>query len=100
MIILFVKFRSGLPPEQVHAIMNERADQFRAFPELHQKYYARDKNTDEWCGVYLWDSPAALESFRTSDLARSIPAAYQVIDTPRMEVLDVLFALRPEAEQL
>lgn len=98
MVILVVKFRSALSDEEVLAMAHERADQFRALPGLRQKYYVKDAETGEICGVYLWDSHEALAAYRDSELARSIPAAYQVVGAPRIEVLDVLFPLRSEAE--
>ena len=94
MIILSLKFSSALPPEQVRAIMRERSEQFRALPGLLQKYYTQDVSNGEWCGIYLWESKTALERFRASELAHSIAAAYQVIGTPRVEILDVHLILR------
>jgi hypothetical protein len=94
MIILSIKFTSALPPERVRNLMRERSEQFRAIPGLMQKYYTRDVSNGEWCGIYLWESVAALEEFRASELAQSIAAAYQVVGTPRVEVLDVHLTLR------
>jgi len=94
MIILSIKFSSALPAEQVRARMCERSEQFRALPELLQKYYTQDASTGEWCGIYVWDSLAAVEAFRGSPLAHSIAAAYEVIGTPRVEILEVHLTLR------
>jgi hypothetical protein len=94
MIILSVKFSSALPSERVRAIMRERSEQFRALPGLLQKYYTQDVSNGEWCGIYLWESGAPLEEFRASELAHSIAAAYQVVGTPRVEILDVHLTLR------
>jgi quinol monooxygenase YgiN len=94
MIILSIKFNSALPAERVRALMRERSEQFRTLNGLLQKYYTQDASTGEWCGIYLWDSIAALEAFRASELAHSIAAAYQVIGTPRVEILEVHLILR------
>jgi hypothetical protein len=94
MIILSIKFTSALPPERVSTLMRERSEQFRTLPGLLQKYYTQDVSNGEWCGIYLWESRAALEEFRASELARSIAAAYQVVGTPRFEILDVHLTLR------
>ena len=45
-------------------------------------------------GVYLWDSAESLAAFRESDLAKTIPDAYRVVEPPAVEVGDVLFPLR------
>src|SRR5215216_1793369 len=96
MVILFVKFRSAMSPAAVRDTMEARLPLFRAQPGLVQKYYAHEPTSGEWSGIYLWDSHEALTAFRASELARSIPAAYQVVGAPRTEVLEVLFPLRPE----
>ena len=94
MIIQYVKFKSGLTDEQIRGIMDERAPRFRALPGLIQKYYARETQTGEFAGIYLWDSEESLRAFRESELARTIPIAYQVVAPPRVETLEVLFPLR------
>lgn len=97
MYVLFVKFKSDLPEDQVRKTMDERAPQFRALPGLVQKYYVRDPDTGEYAGIYLWESEAAMNEFRDSELARSIPGAYEVAGTPRIEAFEVLFPLRGSA---
>ncbi len=94
MIIQFVKFKSSLSLADVQRVMRERASRFRALPGLVQKYYAHDQQTDEFCGMYFWDSTESMRDFQQSELARTIPVAYEVEDRPRVEVLDVMFPLR------
>jgi len=57
------------------------------------KYYVK---TDEgqYGGIYVWDSPESLKSFRESDVAASIARAYEVTEAPAMETVNVLFQLR------
>jgi heme-degrading monooxygenase HmoA len=98
MIIQFVKFPSGLSEEEVRRTMEERAPEFRALPGLVQKYYGRERESGEFCGIYVWDSEQSLAEFRASELARTIPDAYRVVRQPRIEIFDVLFSLR-EMEQ-
>lgn len=94
MYVQFVKFKSGLADEQVRRTIEKRAPQFRALPGLVQKYYVREPETGEYAGIYFWESEEALNEFRTSDLARSIPEAYEVVGAPRVEILEVLCPLR------
>lgn len=97
MIIQIVKFESELSEEGVVAVARERIDQFRALPGLIQKYYVKLAEPNQYGGVYLWDSMESLSAYRESDLAASIPAAYNVKGTPSVEILDSLFPLREQA---
>ena len=94
MIVQFVEFPSGLSDEEVRRTMEERAPQFRALPELLQKYSGHERGTGEFCGIYIGDSEASLAAFRASDLARTIPDAYRVARQPRIELFDVLVPQR------
>ena len=47
------------------------------------------------CGIYFFENQAALAAFRQTELAQTIPTAYEVLDI-RLEVYDVLYPLRPE----
>ena len=95
MVIVYVSFESALSEEEVFAVARERIDKFRALPGLIQKYYFKTDAPKRYGGVYVWDSPASANAYRESDLAKSIPAAYQVVGTPDVEILDVVFPLRP-----
>lgn len=94
MVIQVVKFGTTLSEDEVLAIANERVDQFRAIPGLLQKYYYRVGQSNQYGGVYVWDSMESLNAFRESDLAASIPSAYKVVGPPTVEVLNGLFQLR------
>lgn len=94
MIIQFVKFKSGLSAADVQRVMKERAPRFRALPGLVQKYYGHEKETGEFTGIYLWDSEESMREFQQTELARTIPAAYEVASAPRIEFFEVLFPLR------
>ena len=96
MYLLLVKFHSGLSDADVRRNLEERLPLFRAVPGLIQKYYAREASTGDYVGVYLFESEEALLQYRASDVARAIPAIYQVQGTPRVEMLELLFPMRPE----
>jgi hypothetical protein len=101
MIVHFVRFASPLSPDDVRNVMRERAPRFRAVQGLIQKHYG-DDGEGHYCGIYLFDSQESLDSFRDSDLARSIPAAYQAEDLriERYEVVGSLHAKTPMLEQI
>lgn len=94
--ILLVKFHSGLPHDEVVRNLEERLPLFRGVPGLVQKYYAREASTGDYVGVYLFESEQALLAYRTSEVARSIPNVYMLQGTPRIEMMELLFPLRPE----
>ena len=98
MIIRFAKFKSALSDSEVLKVYEQRAPQYRKLPGLLQKYYIKDKQTDEYGAVFLWDSMKSMQEFEQSELSRSIPEAYKVVGQPRIEILDLVYTLRPEKQ--
>jgi heme-degrading monooxygenase HmoA len=96
-IVRIVRFRSRLSDAEVRSSFEARSSRYREVPGLRQKYYLRFPGTGEHGAVYVWDSQEALDRFLSSDLARSIPAVYQVDGTSRSEIAEVVLALRAEA---
>lgn len=94
MIIQIIKLKSELPQESLLEKARARAPQFEAIPGLIQKYYVKTAQPGQFAGIYVWDSMESIQSFRESDLAKSIPQAYEVIEAPDIEVMDMLFQLR------
>ena len=74
--VLFVRISSALAPEELDRRLLERRPRFLEVPGLEQKVYGRDPETGDICGIYFFESAEALRSFRDSELARTIPAAY------------------------
>jgi heme-degrading monooxygenase HmoA len=93
-VLLIVRFNSSLAPDELEKRYKDRMPEFRALPGLLQKHYLHDPSSDEWGGLYLWDSKASLEEFMASDLRRTIAETYQIVGTPRIEVMDVIDTLR------
>ena len=92
--ILFVRARSGLAVEDLERRLLERRPRFLEVPGLLQKVYGRDSATGAVCGNYLCESQQALAAFRETELAKTIPSAYEVIEF-RPEVYELLYSLRP-----
>ena len=90
--VLFVRINSDLEPEEFERRLAERRPRFREVPGLVQKIYGRDPETGEVCGIYFFESAAALAAFRETELARTIPTAYEAVDV-RREVYEVLYPL-------
>ncbi len=96
MILQIIKLKSNLPEEELLNKAKEREPQFRAIPGLVQKYYVKTGQPGQYGGIYVWDTPESLQSYRESDLAKSIPEAYEISEAPNIEIMDILFQLRNE----
>ena len=94
MILQIIKLKSNLPEEELLKKAREREAKFKVIPGLLQKYYVKTGEPGQYGGIYIWDSPDSLKAFQGSDLAKSIPAAYEIIEAPNLELMDILFQLR------
>jgi heme-degrading monooxygenase HmoA len=93
-IVQIVRFRSAMSDDEVLRTYEARAPRYRALMALKQKYYLRFPS-GEHGAVYVWESEAALEAFRSSELARTIAASYQVEGDPAIDVAEIVMLLRP-----
>jgi hypothetical protein len=93
--ILYVRVKSDLGPEELERRLIERKPRFLDVPVLIQKIYERDEETGDVCGIYFFKSEEALNAFRDSELAETVPTAYEATEI-RREVYEVLYPLRPE----
>lgn len=93
--ILYVRLKSNLDHEELERRVNERKPRFLEVPGLIQKMYGRDETSGEVCGIYFFENEEALAAYLESDLAKTIPTAYEAASV-RKEVYDVMFPLRPE----
>lgn len=95
-VIQFVKFSSPLTDEEARSVMERRApDGVSPSPGPASEVHGREVGTGDVCGIYIFDSEDSLRAFRETELARTIPSAYQ-IKSPRIEVFELLFPLRPD----
>ena len=94
MIVQSVRLKSNLPEDELLKRALDRAPQFEALPGLLQKYYLKLPGEGEYMGFYIWDSMESLLAFRETDLAKSIPGAYEVTGPPEIEVSKMMFQLR------
>jgi hypothetical protein len=93
--ILYVRVKSNLDSEELDRRVLERRPRFRAVPGLIQKIYGRDEATGDMCGIYFFESGEALAAFRDSELAKTIPSAYEAVEV-RPEAYEVLYPLYPD----
>lgn len=92
--ILFVRVKSDLEPEELERRLLERRPRFQEVPGLIQKFYGRDEATGDVCGIYFFEDETSLSAFRETELARTIPTAYEATEI-RREVYEVLYPLYP-----
>ena len=88
-----VRLKSNLSEEELLKRAREREPQFKAISGILQKYYIK-LGDNEYGGVYIWDSMESIMEFRQSELAASIPQAYEVIAPPEITISEVMFQLR------
>ena len=93
-LILLVKFKSPLNLDEVTKVVDSRIDEFRALKGLQQKYYLQEPGTQEYAGLYLWESKEDFFAYRDSELRATIANAYQTEGEPRIEVFNVIKPLR------
>ncbi len=94
MIVQIVRVKTTLPEDEMLAVARERADEFRRIPGLVQKYYVKLGEPNCYAGIYVWASRDALNAYRGSELAASIPTAYKSPEPPMVEIYEGLFQLR------
>jgi hypothetical protein len=93
--ILYVRVKSEVDHEELERRLEERRPRFLEVPGLVQKIYGKDEASGYYCGIYFFESEAALAAFRDSELAKTIASAYEAVEV-RPEVYRVLYPLRPE----
>jgi heme-degrading monooxygenase HmoA len=99
-IVQLVRYGSSLTYEEVMERFEGRSDRYREVPGLLQKYYVHYSETDEYGGVYIWESEAALQRWRDTNLAGTLAETYQVTNGPTSEVADVMLILHGDKNPL
>lgn len=93
-VVQITRFKSALSEEEADRVMRERSPRFREVAGLLQKYYTKDEKTGERGAVYIWESAAAMQAFRQTELAQSLNQAYRIEGEKRVEVFDLALTLR------
>jgi hypothetical protein len=94
-IVSVARFRSRLSGEDVQPRFEQRAQRYLEVPGLCEKIYLRFRDTGEWGAGCVWDSEQSLARFRESELAKSIPSAYEIEGDALTELADVALVLQP-----
>ena len=96
MTIELVRFASRLTYDEVLERFEAGSEKYRQVPGLLQKYYVHYPETDEYGGVYVWDSEDSLQAWRETYPLSTLAGTYQVKDGPHREVLDVMVVLHAD----
>jgi hypothetical protein len=64
--VLFVRAKSQLDERELERRLLERRPRFHDVPGLVQKIYGRDEATGAVCGIYFFETQAALDAFSVS----------------------------------
>jgi hypothetical protein len=94
-VVLYVRAKSILDPAELENRLLERRPRFLDVPGLVQKIYGRDESSGDVCGIYFFENQNSHAEFRDTELAKTIPAAYEVTEI-RMEVYEMLYPLHPD----
>ncbi len=71
MIVQMVRYGSRLTHDEVMERFERRSDRSEV-PGLLQKYYVHYPEADQYGGVYIWESAAALQQWRETNLAGTL----------------------------
>jgi heme-degrading monooxygenase HmoA len=99
-IVQLVRYGSRLTYDEVMERFEGRSDRYREVPGLLQKYYVHYSETDEYGGVYIWESEEALQKWRDTNLAGTLAETYQVTEGPTSELADVMLVLHGDKNPL
>ena len=92
--VLFIRIKSVLDFEELERRLQARKPDFLEIPGLLQKIYGRDPASGEICGIYFFKNQQALDAYHETELAKSIPQAYEAANV-RREVFEVLNSVHP-----
>ena len=67
-----------------------REDLYKKVPGLLQIVYMKDERTNQAGSILFFDNEESLNSYRTSDLAKSIPKIYDLIQPPELQIFDLI----------
>lgn len=93
MIIQMIRFKSGLSEDEINQHFIERSDRYRKVPGLLQKYYTKFTETEEYGGIYVWDSRESLDAWRAGNLSGTLAQTYQIEGEPARELAEVMLVL-------
>jgi hypothetical protein len=93
--VLSVKFQSVFAADKLLQVCKDDLHRFEKVPGLVQKYYLNEESTGALSDIYFFDSKAARAAYLESDIAKSVPATYGVIqETLRVEQFETTIIMK------
>ena len=90
MKILMMFFRSKKSFEEMIKLSETREDLYKNVPGLLQIVYMKDERTNLAGSILFFDNEESLNAYRVSDLAKSIPNIYDLIQPPELQIFDLI----------
>ncbi|NPD88743.1 MAG: hypothetical protein HGN29_08455 [Asgard group archaeon] len=90
MKILMMLFRSKKSFDEMIKLSETREDLYKKVPGLLQIVYMKDERTNQAGGILFFDNEDDLNNYRVSDLAKSIPEFYHLIQPPELQIFDLI----------
>jgi len=97
MEVVFITYDSELGDEEIDALFDERADNYREMDGLLQKFYLRDEESGRVGGIYVFDSEQSRDALFDSDVHASLRDAYAARDVD-IQTFHVTFPLYEAVE--
>lgn len=67
-----------------------REDLYKKVPGLKQIVYMKDERTNQAGSILFFDNEENLNAYRVSDLVKSIPKVYDLIQAPEIQIFDII----------
>lgn len=93
MIIQIVRYKSGLSHDEIDKHFRERSVRYKKVPGLIQKYYVKFSETEEYGGIYVWDSPESRDNWKAGNLSGTIYETYKIEGELSRELAEVMLVL-------
>ena len=80
----------GIERAQYEEACNELASTFAAIDGLISKHWLANENTNTYGGVYVWESPEAMNNFKSSEIFQQVGSnpAFANITVTDFEILE------------
>jgi hypothetical protein len=83
-------FRSKRTFDEMIKLSETREDEYKNVPGLLQIVYMKDERTNQAGSILFFDNEENLNAYRVSDLVKSIPQVYDLIQPPEIQIFDLI----------
>ena len=83
-------FRSKKSFDEMIELSETREDLYTEVPGLKQIVYMKDERTNQAGSILFFDDEESLNKYRISDLVKSIPEVYDLVQPPEIQIFDLI----------